>query len=230
MRAIALGSLVLWFGLAGALRAETPSVAALPSERLKPVADEGPLKGNRQIRLDLKIGELSITEMRRQGIDFPNLFMRQKQQDRQKAAGTVAMLTRSGALKILAEPSLIVADGRPAFFQSGPTVAGRKTGSQIELTAQLLDNDRIKLDLVASQTDVDPSLSVATRGGMAPGFRHSSMAPSFEMDLGQTTIFAGMAESKTQSVTDPRTRRRSNVQVQTQMLYFVTPQLLAPAE
>ena len=45
---IALGCLVLWFGLAGLLRAETPRVAALPSVRPETGADEGaPKPANR---------------------------------------------------------------------------------------------------------------------------------------------------------------------------------------
>ena len=197
---IALGCLVLWFGLAGLLRAETPRVAALPSVRPETGADEGAPKTGQQIRLDVKIGELSVTEMRRLGIDFSEIRNGQTQQDHEETAGVVAMLTRNNVFKIVAEPSLVAAEGRPVFFHSGPTVAGRKIGSQVQLTAKLLDNHRVKIDLHTIQTDEEPLLAVALRGGIAPAFRTSEMVKSFEMDLGKTMISAGMVQ--TQPATD----------------------------
>ena len=162
--------------------------------------DEGAPKTGRQIRLDVKIGELSVTEMRRLGIDFSEIRNGQKQQDHEETAGFVAMLTRNNVFKIVAEPSLIAAEGRPAFFHSGPTVAGRKIGSQVQLTAKLLDNHRVKIELHATQTDEEPLLAVALRGGIAPAFRTSEMVKSFEMDLGKTMITGGTVQ--TQPATD----------------------------
>ncbi|HEX4143738.1 MAG TPA: hypothetical protein VHY91_09410 [Pirellulales bacterium] len=164
MRGVAVRSVALWIGLASAGRCETPStlttpIAAVSSNEAKPTADNEQPAGEiaapqnsqegiqrrdqaaepkQQIRIDLKICELSLTKMRQLGIDILELGRKAAGDDRSKTtkcksvdttrqatigvvdsdgiAAMVAMLRREKVLKLLTDNQQIVTEGRTAYF------------------------------------------------------------------------------------------------------------------
>ena len=132
---------------------------------------------------------------------------------------------------------MVVSPRQPGyFFAAGKTskkakpdreqsLAERKVGTEVHVTADLLSESRVQLKLRAKQTDIEPLLSVATRGGIAPGYRTREMDLPLEMDLGTTVVCGGLVQQET--IRDRRTRR--NVQRETETLFLIAADMSYPA-
>jgi hypothetical protein len=108
-------------------------LAASAAETLPAVA-EPETKAATQITINVKVMKLSRSKMRDAGIDFTEITLLGKQVDRQDFASFLLLLKRNNLVRTEIEPTLVTTDGRQTYFHSGPTVAGRKTGPQLQLT------------------------------------------------------------------------------------------------
>jgi hypothetical protein len=113
-------------------------------------------------------------------------------------------LREKGLAKVLAEPTLITVSGRPAYFHSGgelpfvrnQTVEFKSYGTQLDLLPLSLGNDKVRLDVKAGVSFVDPTYSVTTGGVTTPGLNVRECATAVECRFGQTVIFGGLIQNR----------------------------------
>lgn len=118
-------------------------------------------------------------------------------------------LVKAGALKILAEPTLVVATGQPASFRVGgqfpipvpqpggdSTVEYRSYGTELDVTASLLGAGRIQLELRPRISEIDNTRSVVLGDMTVPGLRIREIETGVEMGDGHTLVVAGLVQTR----------------------------------
>jgi Bacterial type II and III secretion system protein len=128
-------------------------------------------------------------------------------------------LREKGLAKVLAEPTLITVSGRPAYFHSGgelpfvrnQTVEFKSYGTQLDLLPQSLGNDKVRLDVKAGVSFVDPTYSVTTGGVTTPGLNVRECATAVECRFGQTVMIAGLVQESKLPATAKRTDDNATV-------------------
>jgi Flp pilus assembly secretin CpaC len=161
-----------------------------------------------------------------------------KTDDGNALLGFASHLARNNIGKVLAEPKLVVLGGRPAQFHVGgevPVAAGtdqyaavevKKVGTQLDVLATPLGNDRVRLDLRASVSELDHANSVNVAGKELPALKVRQVDSSLELTLGETGVLSGLVETRHESV------RHSDGKVTTtpneiELVFFVTPEEFA---
>jgi Flp pilus assembly secretin CpaC len=224
MRCVAVGSLLLSLGLARAGRGQETLVPAPPAPQAEAEEDGAAAKKERQIQLKVIIAEYSRTKLRQVGIDFTESFGKQVASD--GLAAFLVYMRRNNFAVTSAEPTLITTEGRPVHFD-GPDRFGRKLGTELTFTPTLLGEGRVRLNLHTVTTEIDRQASAAN-GRWAPRFKTSQTDHDFELDLGGTIICPGRTATAMQQVRQGW--RTMSSPVETQMLYIVTPELVAAEE
>ncbi len=236
MRFLAFGSLLPAIALAATVHGDEPATTS-PAER-EQQGQQATAEPDRQIRLQVTIVEVSLSEVQRRKLDFAQFGLGQKkphqqQLEREAAKKLLDSLTSQGVAKVLGAPTMVVNPRQPGYFfapgkaskKAKPdreqSLAERKVGTEIHVTANLLSESRVQLQLRAKQTDIEPLASIARRGATAPFYRTREMDLPIEMDLGSTVVVGGLVQQET--VRDPRTRR--NVQRETETLVLISPDL-----
>lgn len=119
--------------------------------------------------------------------------------------GVVEALCQDGMAKILAEPTLVTYNGRPAHFLAGgevPVQSGgglgvptnieyRDFGTQIDFVPIVLGNGRIRLEVRPSVSEIDEARSL----GVNPAFKVRRAETGVEMKAGQTLAIAGILQT-----------------------------------
>jgi pilus assembly protein CpaC len=161
--------------------------------------------------------------------------------------GFVEALRQNELARLLAEPTLVTLDGRPATFNVGgqvpipmqqalgvTTVTYRQFGTQIDFVPIVLGNGMIRLEVRPDITEIDPSLRDSVTG--VPGFRQRTADTAVEMKAGQTLAIAGLVFTREDSVNrgipwladlpwaGAAFRRVSNTRNDVELLIFVTPE------
>jgi pilus assembly protein CpaC len=231
--------------------------------------------GVHKILLHTKVMEVSRTKLRTLGFDWAQLsaggsFVSQGVSGVLQAPGTVVgtqgatvrfgilgsggefygfveALRQNNMAKLLAEPTLVTLDGRPATFNVGgevpiplqqalgvTTVTYRQFGTQIDFVPIVLGNGMIRLEVRPDITEIDPSLRDTVTG--VPGFRQRTADTAVEMKAGQTLAIAGLVFTREDSVNrgipwladlpwmGVPFRRVSNQRNDVELLIFVTPE------
>lgn len=112
------------------------------------------------------------------------------------------LLATSGAGKVLAEPTLVTVDGRPASFRSGgelpmlvPQSTGttaiefRSFGTSLDFVPKKLPDGRLRLELRIEQSELDHTKSVTVNGSKIPGIKTRWIDTGVELPSGKTAIF-----------------------------------------
>ncbi len=123
--------------------------------------------------------------------------------------GFLEALERNNLATLLSEPTLTTVSGRPASFNVGgqipipvpqslgvTTIEYRNFGTRIDFVPIVLGNGKVRLDVRAEVTEVDPSISAAVGAGTVPGFRSREAETGAEMKTGQTMAIAGLVFNK----------------------------------
>ena len=123
--------------------------------------------------------------------------------------GFLEALERNNLAQLLSEPTLTTVSGRPASFLVGgqipipvpqslgvTTIEYRDFGTKIDFVPIVLGNGKVRLDVRAEVTEVDPSISAAIGTGTVPGFRSRNAETGAEMKTGQTMAIAGLVFNK----------------------------------
>ena len=123
--------------------------------------------------------------------------------------GFLEALERNNLATLLSEPTLTTVSGRPASFNVGgqipipvpqalgvTTIEYREFGTRIDFVPIVLGNGKVRLDVRAEVTEVDPSISAAVGAGTVPGFRSRNAETGAEMKTGQTMAIAGLVFNK----------------------------------
>lgn len=241
--------------------------------------------GVHTVMLQTQVMEVSRTKLREFGIDwsmgFGNDFITQSTSGLISAGSTTAALTsasnetlkfgvidngnqffglmrllrQNNLAKVMADPTVVAIDGRPASFNSGgefpiivPAGLGqvgvefREFGTRLDFVAKVRGDSRIWLEVRPTISEIDPGRSVVINGTSVPGIRSRFVDTAVELRAGQTLALAGLLQIRTeaQSVGLPGLsdlpylgalfRANREVQNEVELLILVTPNFASPME
>jgi pilus assembly protein CpaC len=135
-----------------------------------------------------------------------NLFLASPQSN---ALGLVSVLSSSGLMQLLAEPTLMVRSGDRATFMAGGEipvpvpqagVGGSATitieyhpyGVRLRIAPVVLSNRRILLQVAPEVSEIDNTNAVSILGTTVPAFRTRSTSTTVELGDGQSYMLAGL--------------------------------------
>jgi pilus assembly protein CpaC len=169
--------------------------------------------------------------------------------------GLVRALRQNNLAKVLADPTVVAIDGRPASFNSGgefpiivPAGLGqvaiefREFGTRLDFVAKVRGDSRIWLEVRPTISEIDPGRSVSIAGTSVPGIRSRFVDTAVEMRAGQTLALAGLLQVRTEAETrgilgladlpylGALFRTNREVQNEVELLIMVTPNFAAPMD
>ncbi len=167
--------------------------------------------------------------------------------------GFLEALKSESLLKILAEPTLVATNGRPANLLAGgefpivvpqslgtTTIEWREFGIRLEAVPIMLGNGRVRLELQPEVSERDFSNAVTIGGLTVPGLTTRRVNTQVEMKFGETFVLAGLLSTRNISETDKVLflgelpwigalfRRVRYVENETELVIMVTPELVSP--
>ena len=126
--------------------------------------------------------------------------------------GFLKMLRQKNLAKVMADPTVVAIDGRPASFNSGgefpilvPAGLGqvgiemREFGTRLDFVAKVRGDNRIWLEVRPTISEIDPGRSVTLAGNSVPGIRSRFVDTAVELRAGQTLALAGLLQIRTES-------------------------------
>jgi len=129
-----------------------------------------------------------------------------------KFAALVRTLYDKGAIKILSEPNLVVANGDEGKFLVGgefPVVIASAAGSgaaasvdwkeygiQLSFKPKIVSNGDIYLKLIQEVSELDYANGVAISGFQIPGLKNRKAESGLQLGDGQTFVLAGLIANK----------------------------------
>jgi pilus assembly protein CpaC len=169
--------------------------------------------------------------------------------------GLLRILRQNNLAKVMADPTVVAIDGRPASFNSGgefpiivPAGLGqvgvefREFGTRLDFVAKVRGDSRIWLEVRPTISEIDPGRSVVIAGTSVPGIRSRFVDTAVELKAGQTLALAGLLQIRTesQSVGLPGLsdlpylgalfRANREVQNEVELLILVTPNFASPMD
>ncbi len=259
----------LWsFGTVGVGNAAPPIAGQenlLPATRVINLLD---VPGEKQVMLKVRVAEINRTALRKFGnrievtsgeFSFNTLL------GLTDAAGTVVLetedvflaleaLSSHGYAKILAEPTLVALNGRPASFIAGgefavPTVVGvqgvgaatttfRGFGTQLTFIPTIIDKDRIRLQVIPSFSTINEDNTVDGIPGLDP----RAVFTTVELREGQWLAIAGLIKDEQRGsqvglpfvdrvpILNALFTRKTVERDETELIVLVSPELVHPME
>jgi hypothetical protein len=126
--------------------------------------------------------------------------------------GMLDALRKHDLAKVIAEPTIVTASGRPAHCQIGgefpilipqdnETVAieYKQYGTKIDLVPVLLANERIRLEIRLGLSELDPTRSVRVNDNSIPALRAREVDTGVEMKVGQTLAMGGLVQNRVET-------------------------------
>ncbi len=167
----------------------------------------------------------------------------------------IKALRTNNLVKVMADPTVVAIDGRPASFNSGgefpilvPAGLGqvgvefREFGTRLDFVAKVRGDGRIALEVRPTISEIDASRTVSISGVSVPGLRSRFVDTAVELRAGQTLALAGLLQTRTetQSIGLPGLadlpyvgaifRANREVQNEVELLITVTPDFAGPME
>jgi pilus assembly protein CpaC len=189
-----------------------------------------------QYVVHVELLEFSLTNMRKMGFDIPGIsagrlsetdlagMMRtakpkagvpstpgEVNNGSNDASSIISCLKSNNICKVLAEPNIVVVDGRPAQFCVGgeiPMPAKDSTkaveyqpfGTQVDFVATSIGQDRVRLDIRARVSEVDEGKSVEIEGSKVPAIVIRQQCDTAVIaKLGQPTALSGQVRKSTEA-------------------------------
>jgi pilus assembly protein CpaC len=169
--------------------------------------------------------------------------------------GLIRALKQNNMAKVLADPTVVAIDGRPASFNSGgefpilvPAGMGqvgvefREYGTRLDFVAKVRGDGRIWLEVRPTISEIDPGRSVTLSGVSVPGLRSRFVETAVELKAGETLALAGLLQMRTESETvgvpwisdlpylGALFRRNREIQNEVELLIMVTPNFAGPMQ
>jgi pilus assembly protein CpaC len=169
--------------------------------------------------------------------------------------GFIRALKQNNMAKVLADPTVVAIDGRPASFNSGgefpilvPAGMGqvgvefREYGTRLDFVAKVRGDGRIWLEVRPTISEIDPGRSVTLAGTSIPGLRSRFVETAVELKAGETLALAGLLQMRTESesvglpwISDvpylgALFRRNREIQNEVELLILVTPNFAGPMQ
>jgi len=166
--------------------------------------DEPAAQAPKKIVVELKVVEINTTKMQRLGFDWQQLTPDGVKRDsinplglRVDDGGVVAdgfsgfleALRQNELARILAEPTLVTLDGRPASFEVGGQIASEFVGTRLEVCPVALENGHVRLDYrIEIAESKSQSGSSVTRLEPSQKAAHLKLDSSSEFELGKMRL------------------------------------------
>ncbi|MFO0012518.1 MAG: type II and III secretion system protein family protein [Planctomycetota bacterium] len=169
--------------------------------------------------------------------------------------GFIRALKQNNMAKVLADPTVVAIDGRPASFNSGgefpilvPAGMGqvgvefREYGTRLDFVAKVRGDGRIWLEVRPTISEIDPGRSVTLAGTSIPGLRSRFVETAVELKAGETLALAGLLQMRTEAesvglpwISDvpylgALFRRNREIQNEIELLILVTPHFAGPMQ
>jgi pilus assembly protein CpaC len=174
-----------------------------------------------------------------------------------KFAAFIRALDDKGALKVLAEPNLVVANGAEGKFLAGgefpvvyntgsngssTSVVYKEFGVRLNFQPKIAPNGEIHLKIAQEVSELDFANAVILSGFRIPALRSRKAESSLQLADGQTFALAGLIDNKTSRQVSKvpllgdipvlgalfRSTRYQNEE--TELVILVTPRLVRPME
>ena len=158
-------------------------------------------------------------------------------------------------LKILAEPTLVTTNGRPASMLSGGefpvlvpqslgvvSIEWRDFGVRMEAVPVILGDGRVRLEVMPEVSERDFANSVNVGGNVVPALTTRRVNTEVEMRFGQTLMLTGLISSRQTAQTSKLPvlgelpwvgtlfRKTTYDDVETELIITLTPELVAPMQ
>ena len=169
---------------------------------------------------------------------------------------SIKALQDRNLIKLMADPTVVAIDGRPASFNSGgefpiPIPAGgngqigieyKEFGTRLDFVAKVRGDGRIWLEVRPTISEIDSSRGVTIAGTTVPGLRSRFVETAVELRAGQTLALAGLLQMRTESQSQgipglcdlpflgALFRSNREIQNEIELLITVTPDFAAPME
>lgn len=148
--------------------------------------------------------------------------------------GLTEALQKNDVARILAEPSIVTLSGRPASFHVGgqmplPAPPGSKQpiefrpfGTQVDVVAKAVGNNRVRLDLRVEVSEPLDAHAITVGGTRVSALRVRRCDTPIELEFGQTGVLTGMVErSRVAAQKETGTPANEN---EIELLFLVTPE------
>lgn len=175
-----------------------------------------------------------------------------------KFAGFIRALHDKGAMKTLAEPTLVVANGSEGKFLAGgefpvvynapsgggstPTVLYKEFGVRLHFQPRIAGNGEIFLHVAQEVSDLDFNNAVVLSGFRIPALKSRKTETSLQLADGQTFVLAGLIDNKVSKemaripllgdipVLGALFRSTRFRNSETELMVMVTPKIVRPQE
>jgi pilus assembly protein CpaC len=209
------------------------------------------------ILVNVKMVEVSRTMLRKMGTDIAldsgPLYQASDITDLQKITrsasdqnalkGFIDFLCQNQIAKVLAEPNIIVADGRSAQFciggevpipargDSEAAVEFQKFGTEVNVLACTTGSDRARLNIRTRVSELDGSHNLTIGNAVVPAFRVRELDTAIDSKFGQSTLLCGGTENRKEAV--QRVGKDGNWETvdennEIALLVIVTPEAVGP--
>lgn len=149
-------------------------------------------------------------------------------------------LEQNGIAKTIADPMLVTVSGRPASFNVGgefpvPAANGgpypvefRSYGTELNVIAVPLGNNKVRLEVHPRVTEMDAANSITIAGQKVPSVRVQQCDTSCEAAFGETVRLSGLATKRTVAI---RNEKGTTNHIEHVGLWvFVTAELAEPMD
>jgi pilus assembly protein CpaC len=177
-------------------------------------------------------------------------------QELQQFMMQIEALQQQGVAKVLARPTLVSLNGRPAEFLVGgeqpfpyqanvntsPSVDFKKFGTRLNFVPVVLGPDKIRLDLVPEVSSVNFTQAINVAGNQIPQFITQRIHTTVEMEPGQSLVLGGLLQTEYDAQVQKvpllgdipyvgaAFRRVRHEERETELIVIVTPRLVYPAD
>ncbi len=170
--------------------------------------------------------------------------------------GFLEFLKRNGIVKVLANPTLVTTNGRPADFLVGgeqpvpnivfaggvaqPNTQFKAFGTKLTFVPVLMGEGKIRLDVLPEVSTVNFAAGINIGGSQVPQFVTQRIHTTVELESGQTLYLGGLLQNEVEAETSKipilgdmpvigaAFRSVSHQQRETELVIVVTPKLVAP--
>jgi Flp pilus assembly secretin CpaC len=150
--------------------------------------------------------------------------------------GIFAALEQQGLGRVLANPQLVVVDGRAASINVGGQVpihapsdsptSHIEFGTKVEITATCLGNNRVRLAVHPRIAELDSGLGIVVGGKPVPATRVREIDFASEVEFGKSALMSGLVQERTVSSKSGWSLRKSEEKHEIALVVVVTPELL----
>jgi len=208
-----------------------------------------------QIMVKVQMLEVSLTKMRQMGIEFSFLPGTNCQVDSlsdvqklacggsglnaEASSNLIDWLCENDVAKVLARPNIVVASGRPAQFcigseipvparnESEAAVEFQKIGTQLDLVACALGENRVRMEIRTRVSELDEAHQVRVGNSVVPAFTVRQLDTAIESKFGQSAMLSGAIQNRTEAVRNIGTDGTSEIEDRNNeiaLLVIVTPE------